>query len=756
MQQIRPVSTSTLLPDSQSFRISEVRISDKPLHLQAIQDRANNVWRRLDSVSNSNFCRGGACPALLNPAANIQAGQAPPLLFLLFFFIILAGCTKTQPPPKTQTTSIRHIYLITIDTLRPDALSIYGGKTTTPFFDEFAKQSVVFDHAFTCAPITLPAHTSLLTGLYPQRHGVRNNGTFRAPDSLNLISEIAKENGFATAAIIGGFPLTAQFGLNQGFDLYDDHFSQAPSPAGTFSYSERNAEQVRLAAQTWIQQQKHPFFIWMHFFDPHHPYLEHGMQNVAPYQQEVLYVDQQLKLFFDFLKQNKLDQDALVVITADHGEAFGEHGEVSHSLFVYNTTLRIPLLIHGPGLAPGRRTQIVRIIDLAPTILDFMQWKPKSGFDGVTLSNVLKQTNWKPVDAYAESFAPAIDFGWSPLRSIQDAKGKYIEATHREFYDLNHDPEEKENRIKTAAFREYEQKLHRLGQTPSVTPTHTLTPEDRDRLESFGYFSSAPTKFTKDAPDPKDKVAIAREIAELSMSPSTLPEKAHAYAKIVQQDPSNPLLLLRYAEILLKMKQYKEAEQTFQHVLDLEYPSAAAYNGLATVYFSRNDLNRAQQMLKQAEGLHLADGETYYNLGEFALAAGNPDGASTYYEHSMQFGFLPAFYKAAQLKELGGGIQDGIQILQKAEQTAPSDAQVNNEIGLLYFRHAKWDDAVAEFKKALAKNPQDASAYYNMGLAFYRAGRNPEAKQSLEEFLRLAPAEWKQQRFAAHETLSHL
>src|SRR5262249_36088133 len=281
-------------------------------------------------------------------------------------------------------------------------------------------------------------------------------------------------------------------------------------------------------------------------------------------------------------------------------------------------------------------------------------WKTQSKMDGISLMPLLQRGEWKLQDSYAESFAPAIDFGWSPLRAIQDERSKYIQAPHAEFYDLTKDPEETKNEMPTDLASTYAKRLETLSKT-SVTPQpHPLSAEERERLESLGYFSSPPTKMPANAPDPKDRVDIARKIAELSMSPTSLNDKAKAYADIERGEPSNPLLLLRYAEILLKLQKYKQAEQTFQQVLDLEYPSAAAYNGLATVYFSRNDLPHAQQILKQAESLHLADGETYYNLGEFAFQSGNSDQAFDYYNRSMALEFLPAFYRAARIKEAGG------------------------------------------------------------------------------------------------------
>jgi arylsulfatase A-like enzyme len=399
-------------------------------------------------------------------------------ILILLLCCIAVSCKKPEQPQQTQ---IKRILLITIDTLRADALSVYGNKTKTPFFDELARRSIVYENAFTCVPITLPAHTSLLTGLYPPSHGVRNNGTFRAPAELDLLSEYAKQNGFSTAAVIGGFPLSAQFCLNQGFDLYDDHFPKRESAPGLYLYAEKDAEQVRKSAEDWLSKHSSdPFFLWLHFFDPHHPYRDHGLKDVANYEQEVLYVDRQLGLFFDFMKQKKLDEQLLTIVTSDHGEAFGEHGEISHSVFIYNTTLRIPLLLSVPGHSVGRENQLVRIIDVAPTIVGLLAWKTNSKMDGSTMLQHLRV----PTELYAETLASALDFGWSPLFSIQNLNSKFILAPHSEFYELKQDPGETKNKITSINPDDYRKNIEEITRrTPvSKNTAHTPTTEERQKL----------------------------------------------------------------------------------------------------------------------------------------------------------------------------------------------------------------------------------------------------------------------------------
>jgi arylsulfatase A-like enzyme/Flp pilus assembly protein TadD len=666
---------------------------------------------------------------------------------------VAVACSKDRPPEPT----VRNVILITVDTLRPDALSIYGGKTRTPFFEDFAKRATVFDHALTCVPITLPAHTSLLTGLYPPSHGVRNNGTFQAPSSLTLVSEVAKQNGLNTAAVIGGYPLASRFGLNQGFDFYDDHFAKKETAPGVFLYAEKDAAAVRTSGEKWLTSNagKGPFFVWLHFFDPHHPYLEHGIDSLTPYQQEVAYVDQQLGLFFDFVAKHQLERDTLVILTADHGEAFGEHGEISHSLFVYNTTLKIPLLISVPGNKPARIDDLVRIIDIAPTLCEIMGWKTSAYMNGASLVPLMKGEKATARDSYAETLASALDFGWSPLFAVQDLRFKYIQAPRPEYYRLDADPGETRNQAGTIQNGPYLTRIKNIVEAAGERPErHVLSPEEREQMESIGYLSSGRMKTRSDAPDPKDKVDVARRIAELTANPMSPAEKAKAYAEIISREPGNPLLLLRYAEILLKLQKYPEAEAVFQQVLALEYPETDLYNGLAAVFFYEGKLKDAENMLKQADSLNLADGETYYNLGELAFNRGERDKAFQYYERSMKLGYALAYYRKARLVEITGGYEDALKLLQQSEALNPEDAQANYEKGMVYFRHSQYQPAADEFKKALAKSPAETALLYNLGLTYSKLGNESSAKDYMRRFLAAnPPAELKEEIAIARQLL---
>lgn len=678
---------------------------------------------------------------------------------ILMILLLLSMACREQKQPAPEPEKVRNIILITIDTLRPDALSIYGNPTPTPFFEAFAKRAVVFDHAFTSAPITLPAHTSLMTGLYPPSHGVRHNGVFKVGQNLPLLARLAKENGYRTAAFVGAFPLASQFGLNQGFDVYNDHFHHQDRAKGVFEYAERDAEGVRVAAEQWLRDQPadKPMFLWLHFFDPHHPYLDHKFGDMVPYQQEVLYVDQQLEKLFSFFKKEELDANSLIVFTSDHGEAFEEHGEISHSLFVYNTTLRIPLLIAAPGIQASRKSDVVRIVDIVPTIIDFKKWKMPPKLDGISLANLLKGGKAAPQWSYSETLAPAIDFGWSPLFCIQNAKAKYIQAPKPEFYDLKEDPGENKNSISKGGIEEYSKQIRSvLSRAENSKTLHSLSPEEREQLRSLGYFATAPGKIDPTAPDPKDRVQIARKIASLSLDPISPERKVKQYEEIVALEPSNPLLNLRYAEILLQLKRYEQAEKIFRRVLQLRYPGAAVYNGLAASLYFRNRVNDAEKILNEAIKAEAADAETYYNMAEFLFQRGDREEAFGYYDQSMKLGYLPAFFRKARLKVVLGDFDEAHRILARAEADQPDVAQINQERGMIYFRRNLLNEAIAEFQKALQKDPGRTELLYNIGISYYRMRDHSKSRQFLEEFLKRSSADLKQERELARKILAEM
>jgi arylsulfatase A-like enzyme len=346
----------------------------------------------------------------------------------------------------------RSVLLVTIDTLRADHVGAYGyAAARTPTLDRLAAAGVRFEQAVSPAPITLVSHASLLTGKIPPRHGVRDNGAYRLRDEHVTLPERLRQAGFATGAFVGAYVLDAAFGLAQGFDVYDDRMTGERS--GSIGYAERSAAAVADAASAWIRElpPEQSFFAWIHFYDPHANYTPPPGFAAAfpgrPYDGEIAYADFHLGRVLEALASRPEHAETLVVVTSDHGESLGEHGEPTHTHFVYDATQRVPLILSGPGVPRGAVVASqVRLIDVAPTVLDLLRLPPLEGTQGVSLVPVMRSGAAPPADAYVETLAPR-NMGWSPLVGLRSGGWKYIRAPRPELYELSEDPGERVNRI---------------------------------------------------------------------------------------------------------------------------------------------------------------------------------------------------------------------------------------------------------------------------------------------------------------------
>src|SRR5262252_8947023 len=445
-----------------------------------------------------------------------------------FLAVSCTACGRTRAPAVAEVSPSRQpIVLITIDTLRADRLGSYGSaRGLTPALDAFARDATRFTAAVSQVPLTLPSHATILTGLHPARHGVRTNDGFHLPASVPTLAESLKTRGYDTAAFIGGYPLRGSTsGLSRGFDRYDDEFLAAPD------VSERPADAVIQSAAAWIERNAaRQFFAWIHLFDPHSPYSPPApfasAHRDAPYDGEVAYTDAAVGRFLDRLRQFRLFAPSTIVIVADHGESLGDHGERTHGTFLYDATIRVPLLIKLPTAAEDARSRSVDIVttpvetaDLAPTIAAIAGAALADG-DGQSLLPLISGAAGDPDrPAYAESYYQNVLLGWSPLRAVRTERWKLIEAPRSELYDLEHDPGELQNRLneRAALAAGLQRALTSVANRGhAAADGHApATAESMERLRSLGYASgsTAPTPASR-AIDPKDRVAVWAEIED--------------------------------------------------------------------------------------------------------------------------------------------------------------------------------------------------------------------------------------------------
>ena len=546
---------------------------------------------------------------------------------------VLAACgggaqPRTPAASASAPRPARSVLLVTIDTLRADRLGCYGdSRARTPRIDALAAAGTLFERAFTPVPITLPAHASLLTGLIPPAHGVRGNGAFALGAGVGTLAEALAAEGAATGAFVGGFPLARRFGLDRGFGHYDDRMGKAPGVH--YEFAERRADAVADAAIAWLASQPGDVFAWVHFFDPHAPYdPPPAFRGDDPYRGEIAAVDVAVGRLLATWEARP--RPGVVALTGDHGEAFGEHGEESHSLFVYDVTLRVPLLLKGSGVPVGRRSTAVSTVDLAATLLSLAGARAR--LPGSSLLGPAGPE--RPL--YAETLAPRLDFGWSELRSIRAGQYKLIRAPRTELYDVEADPSETRDLasaqpdIVARLSATLDTVLAAAGEAQTPRP---VDPETAERLRSLGYVQGMGGGGT--GADPKDKVAVAQRIARAAGPFRDQAAAVAAYRAIAALDPDVPIVNFRLADALLRSGRAVESIPYYRKVLAASPRTADPFVGLATAYAGLGRLDDAARTLTEALRVDPASGQAHFNLGEIARVRGDRAAARRAYQVAL-------------------------------------------------------------------------------------------------------------------------
>lgn len=491
--------------------------------------------------------------------------------------VALAGCDGPPPP------SARSVILVTLDTTRADRVGAYGGSTVpTPRLDSVAAGGVTFLDAFSQVPLTLPSHSSILTGRYPATHGVRHNGIFRLPEGEQTLAEQLAGEGFETAAFVAAYVLNRGYGTEQGFATYDDvPIDRFEGGRDQLFEAQRTADEVNARVFEWLDARAgrdDRVFLWVHYYDPHDPYeppeRDGRTLHGQGYDREISYLDHAFGDLLDRLRDDRLLERSILVVVGDHGESLGEHDERTHGIFLYDAVLRVPFLVRAPGLLPaGQRVGgPVELVDVAPTILDLLGMPGLDGADGRSLlPRVRGEEDGGSALAHAESLMSHIEFGWAELRAVHDGRFKYIEAPTPELYDVVADPGETANLAPNDPDRAGEMAAlvatWRLATEQDSAPDQAvreLTAEELARLQSLGYMQAGVATYDHgvERPDPKDRIAELRALddARDALADGRLDEALAGVDAILDTNPGNHNARMTRIAVLIEFGRYAEAE----------------------------------------------------------------------------------------------------------------------------------------------------------------------------------------------------
>jgi choline-sulfatase len=604
--------------------------------------------------------------------------------FLLIFTLGAISCRGVAPAAQPA----RHVVLITIDTLRADRVGAYGAREAqTPALDELARDGARFDRAWAPAPITLPSHASLLSGRYPPAHGARHNG-MAVGNGVPTLATTLKDAGFATGAFVSAFPLDRRFGLARGFDVYDD---ELPRTSEGRPLNERPGAQTVDRAIAWLGARgESRLFLWVHLFEPHAPYGTPSAGNSAEarYAQEVTAADREVGRLVSALGERAAD--TLIVATADHGEAFGEHGETGHSIFVYDTTLHVPLVMRGAGIPRGTVVgDDVSLVDLPATILALTGLK-EFQTEGRSLTGAFGGGSIEPRPLYAESFAPLFDFGWAGLRAVREGGWKYVAAPRAELYNTARDPGEATNLVEAEGDRAAGLEAEASKWGPAEPVAAPPSPDVSARLGALGYVSGARRPAGGAArPDPKDRIGIAARMAMVTSGEVQGERAIAALEAILRADPGNPQAHLRLGFAELERNRCDQARPHLQAALGAGVPSADAGLGLAECLGRAGDLDGARRALTGALAIEPGNPVALANLGILALEQDRPAEAIQPLRAAVTAdpGLLPARFALARALARTGARQAALAeasgLLAQLPPGAPQRAEVERLIAAL-------------------------------------------------------------------------
>ncbi len=678
-----------------------------------------------------------------------------------------------------------NIILFTIDTLRADHLECYGyDKVKTPQINRLANEGILFEHNIVQVPLTLPSHSSILTGTYPLYHGVRDNGGFYLDESHHTLAESLKNKGYATGAFVAAFVLDSRWGLDQGFDYYYDNFDLTKYKKVSLDSVQRRGDEVLAEVYKWVENQaQQKFFAWIHLYDPHTPYdppepykTEYRGRQFGLYDGEIAYVDQLMGEFRDFMEEKNLFEKTLIIFTGDHGESLGEHKESAHGFFIYDSDIRVPLIIRFPeGKYAGHVvSNQVKSIDIMPTVLHLLDEEIPESVQGKSLLSLIVEDEAQDErSAYSETYWPRYHYGWSELKSLRKGRYKFIDAPQPELYDILEDPGEVNNLVNKKASLGHEMKrdLLALIEEYAAEGIEDVGPRKIDndslvKLQALGYVGSFLSK-TKEKEgklaDPKDKIELYNEIklsqflvteermdeAEikikdvLAKDPSVLEaryilgniyskqnkydEAIEEFRKALEVDPDYYTALFGMAVTYKKAEMFDEAIVGFKRMIEMDPKDTKPFLHLGDIFHKKGLLEEAKNYLKsgiaidpESPWFHNTLGATYLKMNMFSEAEQEIQKALSI-ERSVPL--INAHFNLALLHEARGERDKAILEYEREQEISPFNGMPDFNLGLLYTKSKEMDKAIKEFESCIEKNEEYSDAYVFLAKAYMDTGK---------------------------------
>ncbi len=698
------------------------------------------------------------------------------LVLLLLPLCLFQACRGDKPEQKPW-----NLLLVTFDTTRADRIGCYGNdRIETPALDKLSQQGIRFAHAMSTNPITAPSHSTILTGRYPIAHGIRDNGLFKLAEEQVTLAEILRGQGYATAAAIGAFPLSSLFGLDQGFDYYNDHLTaqyenhlgQRTIPKDRLFFDERKASQVNEAALPWLDDHaQQPFFLWIHYFDPHQPFEPEPPYNHRYaddlYNGEIAYADASLGFLLDYIENLGVLERTLVVMTSDHGEGRGDHNELTHAVLAYNSTLHVPLIIRPPaGAAPAGLVVEDRVgtVDILPTILDLLHIDPPEVNGGddpgpSTLQGHSLVPFWRDEVSgdrplYAENLSPALTHGWGELRVWYEDELKFIHGPRSELYDLRADPAELRNLISTRP-EDAARMRHKLvaflenNALQGVSATEVMDESVMEQLAALGYLhvsgdghEMVAEGLREGGVHPQDRVG---DVNDMSTAKHFLFEGRFAEAlpftsRLMKADAQSPAYQELHGSALAGVGRMDEAWEMLQRMRARGKVSESFLLWMTNHRFSMGETEPALDVLEKfVEGRPSA--KSAWSLANFYLRLDRKEAYRGALEQALELD--PAFVQARMDLAIYHAEMGNPEIAEQGFLRALSDAPLDPRVHLNYgafLLHGGWlQESGAHLRRAIDLAPKYLKAHLALVTLHLTAGERTEAEAVVAHLQNIAP-----------------